>query len=84
MTAWSANWPTARAPPWCSPSTTCRPRPATRSPSSRTTPWPEAEREGEAYAAELRQAGVPVTAVRFQHDLVMLNALRGTTPPRTP
>ncbi|MET9682886.1 alpha/beta hydrolase [Streptomyces coeruleorubidus] len=37
--------------------------------------------EGEAYAAKLRQAGVPVTAVRFQgiiHDFVMLNALRGT------
>jgi acetyl esterase len=37
--------------------------------------------EGEAYAAKLRAAGVPVTAVRFQgviHDFVMLNALRGT------
>ena len=37
--------------------------------------------EGEAYAAQLRQAGVPVTAVRYQgviHDFVMLNALRGT------
>ncbi|KIF04661.1 esterase, partial [Streptomyces sp. RSD-27] len=37
--------------------------------------------EGEAYANRLRQAGVPVTAVRFQgviHDFVMLNALRGT------
>ncbi|MFH9009594.1 alpha/beta hydrolase [Streptomyces afghaniensis] len=37
--------------------------------------------EGEAYAGKLRQAGVPVTAVRFQgiiHDFVMLNALRGT------
>ncbi|MFJ4974721.1 alpha/beta hydrolase [Streptomyces coeruleorubidus] len=37
--------------------------------------------EGEAYASKLRQAGVPVTAVRFQgiiHDFVMLNALRGT------
>ncbi|MEU8674501.1 alpha/beta hydrolase [Streptomyces sp. NPDC048560] len=37
--------------------------------------------EGEAYANKLRQAGVPVTAVRFQgviHDFVMLNALRGT------
>ncbi|MEX3099558.1 alpha/beta hydrolase [Streptomyces sp. V2] len=37
--------------------------------------------EGEAYAAKLREAGVPVTAVRFQgiiHDFVMLNALRGT------
>jgi acetyl esterase/lipase len=34
--------------------------------------------EGEAYAARLRQAGVPVTAVRYQgtiHDFVMLNAL---------
>ena len=30
---------------------------------------------------KLREAGVPVTAVRFQgiiHDFVMLNALRGT------
>ncbi len=37
--------------------------------------------EGEAYANKLRQAGVPVTAVRFQgiiHDFVMLNALRST------
>lgn len=37
--------------------------------------------EGEAYAAKLRTAGVPVTAVRYQgviHDFVMLNALRGT------
>jgi acetyl esterase/lipase len=37
--------------------------------------------EGEAYAGKLRQAGVPVTAVRFQgiiHDFVMLNALRTT------
>ncbi|MDX3628995.1 alpha/beta hydrolase [Streptomyces europaeiscabiei] len=37
--------------------------------------------EGEAYANKLREAGVPVTAVRFQgviHDFVMLNALRGT------
>ncbi|MBM9507340.1 alpha/beta hydrolase [Actinacidiphila acididurans] len=37
--------------------------------------------EGEAYAAKLRQAGVPVTAVRYQgiiHDFVMLNALRPT------
>ncbi|MEU0255772.1 alpha/beta hydrolase [Streptomyces sp. NPDC006184] len=37
--------------------------------------------EGEAYADKLREAGVAVTAVRFQgiiHDFVMLNALRGT------
>jgi acetyl esterase len=37
--------------------------------------------EGEAYAAKLRQAAVPVTAVRYQgiiHDFVMLNALRDT------
>jgi acetyl esterase/lipase len=37
--------------------------------------------EGEAYANKLRQAGVPVTAIRFQgiiHDFVMLNALRET------
>ena len=37
--------------------------------------------EGEAYAAKLRDAGVPVTAVRYQgiiHDFVMLNALRDT------
>ncbi|MFI6291287.1 alpha/beta hydrolase [Nonomuraea sp. NPDC050790] len=37
--------------------------------------------EGEAYAAKLRAAGVPVVAVRYQgviHDFVMLNALRGT------
>ncbi|MEV8631263.1 alpha/beta hydrolase [Streptosporangium sp. NPDC051023] len=37
--------------------------------------------EGEAYADKLREAGVPVIAVRYQgiiHDFVMLNALRGT------
>jgi acetyl esterase/lipase len=37
--------------------------------------------EGEAYASKLRQAGVPVTATRYQgiiHDFVMLNALRST------
>jgi acetyl esterase len=37
--------------------------------------------EGEAYANKLRQAGVPVTATRYQgiiHDFVMLNALRQT------
>ncbi|MET7355982.1 alpha/beta hydrolase, partial [Streptomyces mirabilis] len=37
--------------------------------------------EGEAYANKLREAGVAVTAVRFQgiiHDFVMLNALRPT------
>ncbi|WP_405865280.1 alpha/beta hydrolase [Streptomyces sp. NBC_00005] len=37
--------------------------------------------EGEAYANKLREAGVPVTAVRYQgiiHDFVMLDALRGT------
>jgi acetyl esterase len=37
--------------------------------------------EGEAYANKLRQAGVPVVAVRYQgiiHDFAMLNALRGT------
>ncbi|MFH8798677.1 alpha/beta hydrolase fold domain-containing protein, partial [Streptomyces sp. NPDC017936] len=37
--------------------------------------------EGEAYAGKLREAGVPVTAVRYQgviHDFVMLDALRET------
>jgi acetyl esterase len=37
--------------------------------------------EGEAYAAKLRAAGVPVTAVRYAgiiHDFVMLNPLRET------
>jgi acetyl esterase len=37
--------------------------------------------EGEAYAAKLREAGVPVTAVRYAgiiHDFVMVNALRET------
>ncbi len=41
--------------------------------------------EGEAYANKLRQAGVPVTAVRFQgiiHDFVMLNALARTQAAR--
>ena len=37
--------------------------------------------EGEAYAARLRAAGVPVTTVRYDgitHDFMMLNPLRGT------
>ena len=37
--------------------------------------------EGEAYAASLRRAEVPVTAVRFDgtiHDFVMLDALANT------
>lgn len=41
--------------------------------------------EGEAYAAKLREAGVQVTAVRFQgiiHDFVMLNALADTNAAR--
>lgn len=41
--------------------------------------------EGEAYANKLREAGVRVTAARFQgmiHDFVMLNALAGTTAAR--
>lgn len=35
----------------------------------------------QAYAAKLRQVGVPVTAVRYQgiiHDFVVVNALRDT------
>lgn len=38
--------------------------------------------EGEAFAAKLRFAGVPTTAVRYEgtiHDFVMLNALKDTT-----
>jgi acetyl esterase len=41
--------------------------------------------EGEAFASKLREAGVPVTAVRFQgiiHDFVMLNALAQTQAAR--
>jgi acetyl esterase len=41
--------------------------------------------EGEAYAAKLRQAGVRVTAARFQgivHDFVMLNTLATTAAAR--
>lgn len=41
--------------------------------------------EGEAYAAKLRAAGVPTTAVRYGgviHDFVMLNALHDMTPAR--
>jgi len=41
--------------------------------------------EGEAYANKLRQAGVRVTAARFQgiiHDFVMLNALANTAAAR--
>ncbi|WP_308159199.1 alpha/beta hydrolase [Curtobacterium sp. ISL-83] len=39
--------------------------------------------EGEAYAAKLRSAGVPVTAVRYQgvvHDFVMVNSLHDMPP----
>ena len=42
--------------------------------------------EGEAYANKLRQAGVPVIAVRYQgiiHDFVMLNALADTNAARS-
>jgi len=41
--------------------------------------------EGEAFAGRLREAGVPVTAVRFQgtiHDFVLLNALSATQATR--
>jgi acetyl esterase/lipase len=41
--------------------------------------------EGEAYASKLREAGVPVTAVRYEgiiHDFVMLNALADTQAAR--
>ncbi|PQP89797.1 alpha/beta hydrolase [Paenibacillus sp. AR247] len=41
--------------------------------------------EGEAYASKLREAGVRVTAARFQgaiHDFVMLNALADTAAAR--
>ena len=37
--------------------------------------------EGEAYGRKLREAGVDVTATRYEgivHDFVMLNALRST------
>ncbi|HEY0817083.1 MAG TPA: alpha/beta hydrolase [Pseudonocardia sp.] len=37
--------------------------------------------EGEAYAAKLRQAGVPITTVRYDgvvHDFMLLNSLRDT------
>jgi len=41
--------------------------------------------EGEAYAAKLRAAGVPVTTVRYDgmiHDFMMLNPLTGTAAAR--
>ena len=41
--------------------------------------------EGEAYAGKLREAGVPVTAVRYLgtiHDFMLLNALRETNAAR--
>lgn len=42
--------------------------------------------EGEAYANKLREAGVDVTAIRYQgiiHDFVMLNALSNTAAARS-
>jgi acetyl esterase len=36
---------------------------------------------GEAYGRKLREAGVDVTAIRYErvvHDFIMVNALRGT------
>ena len=41
--------------------------------------------EGEAYAAKLRSAGVPVTTVRYNgtiHDFMLLNALSETRATR--
>ena len=41
--------------------------------------------EGEAYAAKLRSAGVPVTTVRYDgtiHDFMLLNALADTRASR--
>lgn len=41
--------------------------------------------EGEAYASKLRQAGVPVIAVRYDgtvHDFMMLNSLAETNATR--
>jgi acetyl esterase/lipase len=41
--------------------------------------------EGEAYAAKLREAGVPITTVRYDgtcHDFMMLNALSQTSAAR--
>ena len=41
--------------------------------------------EGEAYAAKLRTAGVPVTTVRYDgtvHDFMLLNSLTGTRATR--
>jgi acetyl esterase len=42
--------------------------------------------EGEAYAAKLREAGVPTTSIRFNgivHDFLMLNALKDTEATRS-
>lgn len=41
--------------------------------------------EGEAYAAKLRAADVPITTVRFEgviHDFMMLNLLTNTSSTR--
>jgi len=45
----------------------------------------ERDRRGEAYAAKLRSAGVPVTTVRYDgtiHDFMLLNALSDTRAAR--
>src|SRR5256712_8051515 len=60
----------------------------TRHPGERNEITAEADvlrDEGEAYANKLREAGVRVTAARFQgtvHDFVMLNALAHTAAAR--
>jgi len=49
-----------------------------------TGPAPRPQ-QGEAYANKLREAGVPVTSVRFNgmmHDFMLLNALRDTESTR--
>jgi acetyl esterase len=74
--------PAARANPTASPLRATRAQLAGLPPALVVTAEADVLRdEGEAYANQLRAAGVGVTAVRFQgivHDFVMLNALART------
>lgn len=85
---WDAYAPDAarRAEPTASPLLASRDRLSGLPPALVITDEADVLRdEGEAYARKLREAGVDVTAVRYEgvfHDFMMLNALAGTNAAR--